>query len=273
MNIINKIHYNLSSRQVEFFSTAPFPHIILDDFLDPDYFEMLAAALSNSESTSIEGKEFNSEVERGKWISLNSALPSLVKAIIDEMNEEKWVSNLRQLTGIDSLFPTKVGNTKLANYHQMKPGGVLGSHVDHAVDPNTGFPHVLNNLIYLSDSWSPSFGGATEFFDKTGHKKVGKVEYKRNRSIIFLHTPYSFHGVEQISSKSPSTRKSIYVDYYCTNYSPYDHMKLPFKNHWFYHPTTFPLDSLFDYLIPRNLNYLKSAILYRLNKTKADLSS
>jgi hypothetical protein len=273
MSIINTIHYNLSSRQEEFFSAAPIPHIILDDFLDPDYFEKLATVLSYNESISIEGKEFNSEVERGKWISLNSSLPSHVKAIIDEMNSEEWVSNLRQLTGIDSLHPTKVGNTKLANYHEMKPGGVLGSHVDHATDPDSGLPHVLNNLIYLSDNWSPSFGGGTEFFDKSGNKKLGKVEYKRNRSIIFLHTPYSFHGVEQISSQAFSTRKSIYVDYYCTNYNPYAHMKLPFKNHWFYHPTTFPLNSLFDYFIPRNLNYFKSAILYRLNKMKADLSS
>jgi len=272
MSIINKTHYNLSSRQAEFFSAAPFPHIILDDFLDPEYFEKVTAELSNDESASIGGREFNSEVERGKWISLNSTLPLLVNEIIDEMNAEKWVSNLRQLTGIESLLPTKVGNTELANYHEMKPGGVLGPHVDHAVDPNTGKPHVLNNLIYLSKNWCPSFGGATEFFDKSGSKKVGKVEYKQNRSIIFLHTPYSFHGVEQISSQSITTRKSIYVDYYCTNYHPYAHMKLPFKNHWFYHPTTFSLDSIFDYLIPRNLNYSKAAISYRLNKMKADLS-
>lgn len=272
MNIINKIHYDLSLRQSEFFSATPFPHIVLDDFLDPEYYEQVVAELANDKSASIGGRVFNSEVERGKWISLNSALPSLVKAIIDEMNAERWVSNLRQLTGIESLLPTAVGNTELANYHEMNSGGVLGPHVDHATDPNTGLPHVLNNLIYLSEGWCPSFGGATEFFDKRGNKKVRKVEYKANRSIIFLHTPYTFHGVEQISSQSASPRQSIYVDYYCTNYCPYAHMKLPFKNHWFYHGTTFSLDSLFDYLIPRNLKYLKSAIIYGINKVKADLS-
>jgi len=273
MNAINKIHYNLLPRKSEFLSSLPFPYIVLDNFLNDDYFNKLSIELSIIESAANEGRHFNSEVEQGKWISLNSSLPSLIKEIIDEMNSELWVSNLRQLTGIESLFATKVGNTKLANYHVMKPGGVLGSHVDHATDPETGMPHVLNNLLYLSEFWRPEFGGGTELFNSSGHLNIVKLEYKPNRLIVFLHTPYSFHGVERISCEAITTRKSIYVDFYSTSKNPYDKLNLPFRNHWFYHPTTFPLPSMIDYLIPSNFNYLKSILNYKFHKAKANFFS
>ena len=48
----------------------------------------------------------------------------------------------------------------LANYHEMGSNGFLGSHVDHSSDPNTGYPHVLNVILYLSSEWKSSYGGA-----------------------------------------------------------------------------------------------------------------
>ena len=271
MSIINSLHYDLQTRKSEFFSAYPFPHLILDNFLRDDFFQEISIDIASFESALSEGSNFNTELEKGKWISLNSSLSLLIKIIIDEMNSEQWVSNLRQLTGIESLHVTKVGNTKLANYHVMKPGGALGPHVDHATDPETGSPHVLNNLLYLSEFWRPEFGGGTELFDSSGRLSLAKIEYRPNRLVVFLHTPYSFHGVEKISHIAPYTRKSIYVDYYSVSLNPYDNLTLPFRNHWFYHPTTFTMDSMINYLKPRNFNYLKSSLIYKFHKTGASL--
>ena len=74
-------------------------------------------------------------------------MPNLVSNIVNELNSDKWVQNLRSLTDIESLFATDVGNTDLANYHEMKEKGYLGPHVDHSDDPDTGKPHVLNILL------------------------------------------------------------------------------------------------------------------------------
>jgi hypothetical protein len=266
MSIINQKHYNLSERKSEFFSSQPFPFLILDDFINIEYFTKLSIVINVEKEKATSGKQFNTEVELKKWISLNSEVPELIKLIIDEMNSREWLDNLKNLTGIDSLVNTKVGNTKLANFHEMNPGGFLGSHVDHAVDPDKSLPHVLNNLFYLSSEWDEKYGGGTELFDRKGKKLLNKIIYKPNRTIIFLHTPYSFHGVERISDDAPMTRKTIYVDYYSTSLEPYKGMKFNFPNHWFYHGTTFPLNSFFDYFKKGNLNYTKAMIRYKLNQ-------
>ncbi len=273
MAVINKLHYDLAQHRSEFLLALPFPYLVLDEFLNTEYFDKLSGVLFDIEKRDhAEGRSFNSDVEHGKWISLNSSLPFLVKEIIDELNSDAWVLNLRSLTGIETLQPTRVGNTKLANYHVMKPGGKLGSHVDHAADPDTGLPHVLNHIIYLSNAWQTEFGGGTEFFDSSGHKIIRRVDYKPNRCVIFLHTPYSFHGVEKISDRVGFSRKSIYVDYYSTSLNPYSNIELPFPNKWFYHPTTFILEPFMRYFAPRSFGYLKSFVAYNLEKIKSRFS-
>ena len=136
-------------------------------------------------------------------------------------------------TGINKLRATEVGNTMLANYHEMGSDGFLGSHVDHSSDPSTGNPHVLNIILYLSSEWKNDFGGGTLFFDKHGKKQISKVEYRANRAVIFLHTPYSFHGVERLKNNGYVKRKLLYVDYYSDSYNPYKNFNLSFPNKWF----------------------------------------
>jgi hypothetical protein len=270
MSIINKEHFYLISRKKEFFDAQPFPYLVLDDFITGTYFDKLSTIFLDEREKQSSGKRFNTTVELKKWISLNSEIPGLVKEIIDELNSSEWLENLKLLTGMDHLLNTEVGNTKLANFHEMLPGGYLGPHVDHATDPNTQLPHVLNNLVYLSSEWDENYGGGTELFDRYGSTVVSKVEYKPNRAIIFLHTPYSFHGVERIAPNATLSRKSIYVDYYSSSLNPYKDMELPFPNHWFNHGTTFPMASIFDYLNRENFHYLKATVKYRINKFKVN---
>ena len=265
MDVINHKHMNLNSKKKEFFNANPFPYLVIDEFLEPDYFKNLKKIL-NEMTTSEDGRNFDTEVENKKWISVNSSLPNLIKQIIDALNADVWVNNVQNLTGIDSLITTSHGNTILANYHEMEPGGFLGVHVDHSHEPVTGSPHVLNVLIYLTEDWHENDGGSTFFYDKTGKNIVSKVPYKQNRAVIFLHTPFSFHSVERISKTLQKKRKSIYVDYYSKSYKPYNNINLNFSSKWFEHGTTFKLNSYFDYFKKENYHYTKTLIKYHLNR-------
>ena len=268
MTVINSKHLNLKDKKVDFFKSLPFPHIVLDDFLDIDFFEGLKGTLDRlDESTG--GKNFDSIVEEKKWISLNTSLPNIVKEIVDAFHTDDWVNNMCNLTGIDTLIATPNGNTKLANYHIMEPGGVLGAHVDHSSEPLMKIPHVLNVIIYLTKAWDENDGGGTLLFDKYGKEIVSKVAYKENRAVIFLHTPYSFHGVERIRGSCKLKRRTIYVDYYSNSLQPYRNMKLGFDSTWFSHGTTFKLGGIFDYLNSKNKNYTKTLIKYHLSRLKA----
>lgn len=265
MNIINTDCLNLENKKDIFFNARPFPHLVLDNFLEERFFLNLKHIFAEiTEST--EGKRFNSAVEEKKWISLNSALPGAVKEIVNALNSDSWVESMRGLTGINSLVATSNGNTKLANYHVMEPGGILGPHVDHSHEPKKGIPHVLNTILYLAEDWDPKAGGATLFYDAKGDKVVSKVEYKQNRAVIFLHTPYSFHGVERIKENTSVKRRTVYVDYYSESYQPYKGMNLDFDSSWFKHGTTFKLDNVLDYFKFKNSHYARSMARYHFNR-------
>jgi len=269
--LINKIHFSLNKRRSEFTSAKPFPYIVLEEFLRADTFKKVTEEL-NQKIIPL-GKSFNSGVEANKSISLNSTLPDTLVDIICELNSAEWLNNLRELTGIIDLSGTKNGNSMLANYHVMKSNGILGSHVDHASEPLDGRAHVLNIIIYLNDKWSKNKGGDTQLYDKSGQKILGEVKYKPNRALIFLHTPYSFHGVSRLTNPAKDLRKSLYVDYYSASLSPYSHLNLEFPSLWFSHNTTFKLKNGSDYLRPVNFNYLNNLIKYNFNRKIAEIKN
>lgn len=263
MQIINEKYNDLSSYSQEFLNNSPFPHLILDSFLEEKFYETLT-----DESSKInydKGKSFVNEVEKNKWISKNTQLPEKVRQIIEKLNSESMINNLKKLTKIDSLFGTQVGNTDLANYHEMSKSGFLGSHVDHSADPGTGKPHVLNIILYLTKNWNVSWGGSTTLLDKKGRKIIKEIEYIPNRAIIFLHTPYSFHGVSKIQNNI-TNRATLYVDYYSDNKQPFKHINLNFSNKWFKHGTCFILKNKLDYFKIKNIYYTKTLINYKVRE-------
>jgi hypothetical protein len=240
MKIFNKIidYANLDKDlKSKFLNNNPFPFIILDNFLKNDYFTQLSKSLISEEFSL--NKVFNSSVKKKK-ISLNTEIPYLVKMLVEELSSKEWLNFIKHLTDIDDIFPADLDNTKLANYHTMTGGGYLGPHVDHSHDPKTYHPHVLN--------------------------VINKALYKPNRAVVFLHTPYTFHGVEKIPEAVNLERSIVYLDYYSKSLSPYKHMKLNFKNHWFRHGTTFVLAKISDYLKKQNVPYLKSYLRYKFKK-------
>jgi Rps23 Pro-64 3,4-dihydroxylase Tpa1-like proline 4-hydroxylase len=262
-DIVNPKYLDLESYKSIFEKNKPFPHLVLDDFLSDSFFSNLEVNAKDIDQNN--GKKFSSDFETNKWVSKNTELPDKIQSIIYTLNSNIWVNNLSKLANIENIFSTKVGNSKLANYHEMKNNGYLGPHVDHSDDPDTGKPHVLNLLLYLSKEWNENWGGSTLLFDNKGKNILEEVKYKPNRAIIFLHTPYSFHGVKKIKGNE-FVRSSIYVDYYADSKNPYRNFNLDFNNKWFKHGTSFVLPKFSDYIKVKNYKYTKTFLKYTLNK-------
>jgi hypothetical protein len=265
MKIINDLYLDLAAFKPAFHSARPFPHVVLDDFLDPAFFSQLCE-VTQAERKTGSGRKFDTQHEKSKWISINDSLPEMLASLIDALNDERWVANLASLSDIPGLVSTQCGNSQLGNYHLMEPGGFLAPHVDHASEPETGLPHVLNIILYLSEEWDEAYGGSTTFYDSKGKRLVSEVKYRPNRAVIFMHTPYSFHCVEEIQADIPLPRKTLYVDYYSQSFNPYVNLKLPFPNRWFYHGTTFRLPHWYSYFAPSNYRYSKAMLQYQLRR-------
>ena len=245
-----------------------FNNLIIDHFLDDKYFKEISSKLDFMEKRNLgEKKLFSSLVEK-KEISLNGILPTEFDKILKYLSSDEWVLFLSKISNIQNVYPAMIDNSKLANFHQMDAGGYLGPHVDHSNDPAKGFPHVLNVILYLTPNWKTSYGGDTIFFDKYGKQIIQKIEYQPNRLVIFLHSPYTFHGVTKINDNCKIKRSTMYFDYYSKALNPYKMLNVNFKSFFFKHGTTFILPKFRDYFKKENKKYLKSYIKYKINKFK-----
>ena len=65
MGVINTKHKNLKLRQNEFLSANPFPYLVIDDFLEKDFFSNLKLVIEEN-TKSVEGRTFDTVVEKKK---------------------------------------------------------------------------------------------------------------------------------------------------------------------------------------------------------------
>jgi Rps23 Pro-64 3,4-dihydroxylase Tpa1-like proline 4-hydroxylase len=269
MKFLNTKYSKLKNFKKKFLRNTPFPHLVMDNFFENSLFEKIDTEILQLNKKSFfnkRGKFYNTSVEKNKWISKNINLPKNINKVLRFLNSNLWIKNLMELSEINDLFGVEVINKNISNFHSMSKNGFLGSHVDHSIDPKSRCPHVMNIIIFLTKNWKNSYGGNTLFYNSKGSKIIKKILYKPNRAVIFLHTPYSFHGVSKIINNKSIKRSTIYVDYFSKSLEPYEHMSLPFSNKWFLHDTCFKLPSKLDYFKLKNSYYLKSNLKYYASK-------
>ena len=92
MSIINRKYENLSHYSSDFVNAKPYPHVVLDNFLNDDFFSNLDLEEMNINHE--KGRTFDSDIEKNKWASKNEKLSDGLKQIIDELNNQSFLENL-----------------------------------------------------------------------------------------------------------------------------------------------------------------------------------
>lgn len=191
-------------------SASPFPHVVIDDFIDPGILREVFAAYPRSE-----GKVFfNRDQERLKYEYHPSESQSqLVRNLLAELNGQAFLAFLEEMTGIEGLVsdPYFVGG----GLHETMRGGHLGVHADFNVHAKIKMERRLNLLIYLNDDWDPEFGGELELWDRGMKAREVTVAPILGRAVIFSTTLNSYHGhPEPLACPAERTRRSIATYYY-----------------------------------------------------------
>jgi Rps23 Pro-64 3,4-dihydroxylase Tpa1-like proline 4-hydroxylase len=254
---------NLEQLSTLFKAASPYPHVVIDDFLEQDYYENVFKYLHEfyTHRDKKEGVAYSSEVQKDKWGSYGMAMPEIMTQLFNDLKSEKMLAFLKSVTGFDNLKVVSDENGSLAFFHVMKPGSYLGPHLDHTVDPNISeHYHVLNIILYVSKEWNPNWGGGTTIF-KSSTQLASDIEFKPNRALIFMHGPDTIHGTQRISTLAQEDRYSVYFDYYSVDKNPYAHLNIP-QQKLVASNTRFFLPSKLDYLKRKNRNYLLSWLSY-----------
>lgn len=191
-------------------NASPFPHIVIDDFIDPDLLRKVIAEFPSREGVGF----FDRDQERFKYqFHPNICDGPTTKQLFAELNGQAFLTFLEHLTGITGLIsdPYFAGG----GLHETRRGGHLGVHADFNVHKRMKLVRRINVLIYLNEDWSEDFGGKLELWDRSMKACEVSVSPMFGRCVIFNTDLDSYHGhPDPLQCPDDRTRRSIATYYY-----------------------------------------------------------
>jgi len=191
-------------------NAQPFPHIVIDDFLDPTVLRQVLRDFPSSENKAF----FNREQERLKFqYQPHEVQSGLVRNLFAELNGQAFLGFLEELTGIRGLIadPYFEGG----GLHETKRGGHLGVHADFNVHDQLKVERRLNLLVYLNEDWDDEYGGQLELWKKDMSECAVRVSPVLGRAVIFSTALDSLHRhPDPLNCPPERSRRSIATYYY-----------------------------------------------------------
>lgn len=211
-----------------FSEAQPFPHIVIDDFIPPEFVARLNARFPDLAAKKKTGSEHipvyledGSEAQLGKeWLSRERLVPHIFRRMYWELNSNPFVGILEKITGISGLLADP--HLRGGGVHNTTAGGYLKVHADFNKHPQYGLDRRLNLLIYLNEDWPPEYGGDLELWATDMSALVEKIAPLAGRCVVFKTTTTSFHGhPHPLTCPEDRARRSVAL-YYYSNGRPKD---------------------------------------------------
>ena len=237
--INNKLAEQLS---FNYTNALPFPHIVIDNFLERKIAEIAHNELSKLEVWDYDPTDYSKLAQQNKFfmpspnyeVDLEIMRKDSVTAfqILQFLNSDITLRFLEKLTGIENLIPdpTFTGG----GYHKIKKGGKLAIHADYNIHPHTKLHRRINLLVYLNPNWVEEWGGNLELWNKTLTEKTHEIAPMFNRAVIFNITDDAYHGhPEPLKCPDNEARYSMAL-YYFTEDRPEEEKNSEHSALWFF---------------------------------------
>lgn len=209
-----------ATRRAEYQSASPYPHVVIDNFLDPVALQKCVEEYDqlNHSDGWINYVHFN---EKKRGLNKAELLPAQIKKTIDALNTPQFLQQLSLLTGIPNLQHDE--KLEGGGIHQSTRGGFLNIHADFTVHPHhRHWQRRINLLVYLNPGWKEEWGGRLELWDRGMKGCVASVLPVFNRCVIFNTDPDSYHGhPEPMTCPEGTFRRSIALYYYTIEENPF----------------------------------------------------
>lgn len=193
-----------------FEQAKPFPHLVLDDFLDGALLDRIAQNLPNSGSAEMIRNEHH-RLKRTWHPKLSSC--RVTRNLFAELNSQAFLTFLSEATGLPFLIPDPYFDG--SGLHEVLPGGKLDIHADFNLHSGMRVHRQVNLLIYLNHDWQDAFGGHLELWDKKVTERVRMIAPTFGRAVIFATNLDAFHGhPDPLACPSGMSRRSLSQYYY-----------------------------------------------------------
>ena len=185
---------SLSGKELSkaYYEQEPFPHLIIDNFLDETVALDVAYELRwlnvnfQEEEWRFNQKDHHkNQVLKRSITQLDNMLPTS-RLISQYVNNTQFIDFMRDITGMDELIGDWTFNG--GGVHITPKGGSLNVHHDFNFlgDPkNPDVYRKVNLLIYLNEEWDDNWGGNLELWEKDLSAPKHIIEPKFNRAVLF----------------------------------------------------------------------------------------
>ena len=210
---IDSLEASLPELAKRYAGARPFPHLVLDDVLQPAVLNRAYAELRETDA-----QEWTSYIHLNERKLANTdpeTWGATLQTVADALMSAPFVDFLRRLTG----FPTLLADPSMdgGGLHRSSAGGYLNIHADFtAHHTNHNWQRRVNVLLYLNPEWRPEWGGALELWaaDMSGCEE--RIEPVGNRMVVFTTAEDSFHGHPQPMTCPPGVSRQSLALYYFT---------------------------------------------------------
>ena len=199
-----------AARAGEYQQAKPFPHIVMNDFLDRSVLADVAATYPSLDGVSF----FDRDQERLKFQFAPDKISSgSTRNLLAELNSSAFLRFLEEMTGIAGLIPDPYFQG--GGLHLTRRGGHLGIHADFNIHGQMHLERRLNLIVYLNDDWDPEFGGNLELWDTAMQNCEVEVAPLMARAVVFNTSLDSYHGhPDPLTCPASRDRRSIATYYY-----------------------------------------------------------
>jgi Rps23 Pro-64 3,4-dihydroxylase Tpa1-like proline 4-hydroxylase len=200
--------------------TYPFPHIVIDNFLEEESLKKIVEEVSALDSKDAYYKAVRkpNALEFNKF-AFKSNLPPTVDQMFKELVSDSFVDSIEHLTGMKQIIRNDLSLAG-AGVHRIHNHGYLAVHTDFNTytHPSLGkLDRRINILIYLNPEWKDEYKGHLWLCNEK--EPIKKIMPILNRCVIFNTTGKSFHGhPERLRLPNDQMhRESIACYYYTKN--------------------------------------------------------
>ncbi len=231
--MINKDYLNtVKNLSVDYSRAAPFPSIVLDNFLEDETLKEVVPSLE-SQVNSLPWYEEESgwwQIKK-KWIPDPNTLPAVPRKVLNYLNSSEMLQFLEILTGIRGLIadPTNFGG----GVHCTSTGGSLAIHKDFNYDKSLKLHRRINVLLFLNEDWSPDWGGDLELWNTDRTSCIRKISPIFNRMACFSITDDAYHGFPHPITCPDSRKRYSFATYYYTEDRPEKEISEPHTSHFY----------------------------------------
>lgn len=222
--VTSKALQTLKSQTETYHLNQPFPHIVIDNFLNQN---TLHDILGELQELKLEDATFKftrkCQYEYNKYTYDQNKLLQCQKKKITEvlnyLNSPNFIHILEKLTLVPEIIKNTEGGIKGSGVHRITSGGYLGIHTDfnsYEDKINGKMDRRINILIYLNPDWKDEYQGDLKLYEKNNKDNNQMISPILNRCVIFNTTSKSWHGHDVPLNTPPHIFRNSIANYYYT---------------------------------------------------------